>query len=205
MSPNTREPFDRGPQARVESSRVGRAVISLVVAALTVVMVLEALPDSPLRTVTREPAQTPVQAIVDATGLSQSWRLFAPDPRDYSQRLVARLAYDDGTVTHWRPPEGGRVLATYRWWRWRKWASMVIRHDHLRPQAAEWLAATHRRARAGPVTVTLLEQRAEHPPPGSGAYDPPPYHTVEALFSATFDPDSRAGDSGPSAVAGTGR
>jgi hypothetical protein len=158
-------------------------------------MLVSNLPDD----VVPEPVVDAEQAVTDVTGLSQSWALFAPTPRNTTVRLRAELDHADGTATTWIPPTGERVLGVYRSYRWRKWAGWTLSPDrealhrglvhHLRAEVA---------ARGDPPVTELRLYRgvARQPPPGSGEpIDRTPDYEEELLFtsSAPSLPDPRGG------------
>ena len=63
-------------QERLESSAVGRAVISAFAVVTVVALALWNLPDSEIK----RKALTVVRPYVTALGLEQNWGVFAPDP-----------------------------------------------------------------------------------------------------------------------------
>ena len=112
------------------------------------------LPESKLR---RE-AMKAAGPYLRATGLDQDWRVFAPDPRQASLWLEARVRYDDGSVATWRPPGGGDLVGAYWDYRWRKWIENTTQdanRDVLwRPAAAFAIDELSRRGR----TATRVPQ-----------------------------------------------
>ena len=110
-------------------------------------MVVTNLPESLLRRKLSKVADP----YLKATGLDQNWRIFAPNPRQTSLRLEARVRYDDGSVVVWRPPAGGDLVGAYWDYRWRKWLENVTvdpeREALWRPAA---MFAARQLRRAGP-------------------------------------------------------
>ena len=152
-------------QQRVEESRPGRAVLSLVILFTLGAMLVSNLPASALKTA----AQPLVNPWLDLTGLHQNWNLFAPDPRRTTLGLEARITYADGTTVRWYPPAGGALIGVYHTFRWRKWAGYVVTSDNksLWGPTADWIARTHVRDGALPVTVVLVRRSYLAPKPGS--------------------------------------
>ncbi len=158
-------------QERLESTTAGQVLISLFVLITVAGLVFWNMPQSELR----KQALRPLKPYVNATGLDQSWGVFAPPPR----RLVilqARIAYDDGTHRTWFLPRGGPVLDAYWDYRWRKYAEWA-RDDKRRflwePTAA-WVARHERDQGRRPVSVVLSRKVTDLRPPGAGPSEEPP-------------------------------
>ena len=156
---------DVSPQQRFEESRVGRALISLFLTITVLSLVIWNMPDSYLRA-TVQPFVTPYVALV---GLDQSWRIFAPDPRQTSLFIHARIEYDDGSESRWELP-GGDLIGPYRSYRWRKWADQVRQDDNAEmwEPTARYLASLHTAGGRTPIRVTLVRTWADVPALGSG-------------------------------------
>jgi len=153
-------------QERIESSPVGRLAISAFLVVTLVCVGVTNLPESLLR---REASRV-TQHYLEATGLDQNWRVFAPNPRQTSLRLHARVTYRDGSAAIWRPPTGGDLVGAYWDYRWRKWLENVTQDAHrevLWEPAARFVAAQMRRYGRDPRTVTLVRQWQDLRPPGA--------------------------------------
>jgi hypothetical protein len=129
------------------------------------------LPDSKVK----RQVFVPVAPYLRATGLDQSWGVFAPDGRLSILNFVARVRYGDGSTAEWRLPEGGPALGAYWDYRWRKWAENVMTIDGdaagLRRPAAVWIARQMQRPGKRPVLVTLAARSSDLRPPGTRATD----------------------------------
>ena len=149
----------------MESSDVGRAVISAFLIVTLLAIVAINIPDSKLRREVLRPGQT----YLNATGLDQIWSVFAPDPRRTSVDMEARIRYADGTRGVWHLPEGNDVTGEYWDYRWRKWLENVIldarRHQLWRP-AARFIAGRERASGRQPVRITLVRRWRDLRPPG---------------------------------------
>ena len=157
-------------QERLESSRAGRWIISLVIVAVAGGIVIANLPAG---TVQRRLAST-TQPFMNATGLDQRWSMFTYPRRDILY-LEARVVYADGRVTTWRPPVDAGLLSGYRAAHWRK----LVEHAVARPGNADsWAQLWEPLARyvaseathdgVAPVSVTLVKRTAfVLPPDGS--------------------------------------
>ena len=180
---DTGRPAPPGRQERLEQAVAGRAAISAGIVYVLVALLVSNLPASELKDAAR-PAVTP---FLEATALSQTWNLFAPNPRQSTLRLEARMTYADGTQLVWRQPEGDPFLSEYRGYRWRKWASNVMsdRRQDLWPGVADWLAEQHHRDGKRPTEVILVRQFYFAPRPGSGEREVPPW-TDDVLYVARY-------------------
>lgn len=148
--------------ARLESSDLGRVVLSALIVVILVSLIAFAAPDSaPQRTVLR--SATPLLA---ATGLGQGWGMFAPDPRHELLRLTADVHNADGSVYHFTLPFEGPFLAgsDYRWRKWLEWGFL----DEAPIVEGTAIYAAHRSAAAGhkPVSVTVVRSLARLRPAG---------------------------------------
>jgi len=142
---------------RFERSVGGRTLLGLLVLLLVGLEVATHLPPSPLQRAVADPARTAVRVL----GVEHAWGVFAPDPRATSLRLEARVTFADGTTTSWTIPDGPRVIANLRYYRWRKWLERV-RSDRFRSiwrPTAEWVASLHA---DGPSPVVRVELVRHH-------------------------------------------
>lgn len=150
-------------QERLESSRAGRSLLSVLLVLTLAAVAAWNLPSSALR----QAALPVVEPYVRTLGLDQTWNLFAPDPPRATFEVLARIDYADGSWGEWRPPRNDR---------WRKWLA-AIRLDQnmaLWEPTAAWIAGNHDSGGRRPVTVTLVRRGQVLPPPGSGAVTPAP-------------------------------
>lgn len=142
-------------QERIEASRVGRWVLSALLAATLASVAIWNMPQSELR----EKLTPVVQPYVNATGLDQIWNLFAPNPPRRTFQVVARIQYADGSLALWQPPRNDR---------WRKWLGS-IRSDssrHLWRPTAAWIAGHHDDGGRRTVRVDLIQRHRDLLPPG---------------------------------------
>jgi hypothetical protein len=152
-------------QSRVESSGVGRVLISGFVIVTLIAIVGINLPASTLRSDVLKPGQP----YLNALGLDQDWALFAPDPRRQAIGLRAVVRYDDGTSATWTIPNDDPVVGTYRDYRWRKWMENVIMdaNQSLWRPAALWAAREEARPDKREFDVTLVRREANLLAPGT--------------------------------------
>jgi hypothetical protein len=164
------------PQERLESSRAGQVLISVFVVLTLVAVAVTNLPESRLK---REGMRV-ARPYLNATGLDQNWRVFAPDPRQTSLRLEARVDYADGAVATWRPPAGGALVGAYWDYRWRKWLENVVQDANRRvlwKPLALYVARRMRRSDRSLRRVTLIRSWQDLRPPGSPGPDARPWRS----------------------------
>ena len=152
-------------QHKVESSAVGRALISLLVVGVVLVIAAVNLPDSRIRSSLMDRGAA---AVLRATGLDQNWGVFS-DVRRTSVYVEGRVDYADGTNSVIQTPHGPGLsaLADYRW---HKYSEQLRLDDNSRlwkPYAA-LLAERARAEGREPVRVTLVRRFANTLPPGPG-------------------------------------
>jgi len=182
-------------QERFERAPAGRALISAFLVVTLAAVAVTNLPESRLR---REGLKA-AQPYLEATGLDQNWRVFAPHPRRTSLRLLARVRYRDGAVGVWRLPAGGDLVGAYWDYRWRKWLENVIqdsRRKDLQRAAAAYIAREMRRPGKIPARVTLVERAQDLRPPGSRGPDAGPWKQY-VLLSTRVGDSGRAADARP--------
>ncbi len=132
-----------------------QTLVSAFLIVLLFCVVVAAMPPSSLeRTLSR-----PARPFLEATGLDQSWGVFAPNPRREVIDMSVRLVYPDGRAETWRPPKG---------YRWRK----LMEHTNL-SEGISTLArdtALHAaRSAGGRPTRAVMVRRWAALPPGAGA------------------------------------
>lgn len=152
-------------QARLESSRIGRAVISLIVTAVLAVLLIVNLPDSLIKTWLLDHG---ISRTLRATGLDQNWGVFS-DVRRLSVYVEGRVENADGsTVTTEVPHRPG--LAAFADYRWHKYSEQLRLDDNRRlwDPFARLLADRERARGHTPMRVTLVRRFADTLPPGPG-------------------------------------
>lgn len=155
---------------RFEASTLGRVMLTALMAVFIAAILIWNLPASEPRN-----ALTPVAArVLFPLGLEQDWAtMFAPDPRNTSLGLYARVSYADGRELIWRPPARGHLLAPYRTYRWQKYDERVVTdaYQFLWEPTARWIA---REAGPGVTRVVLVRTWQWAVTPGSGESRPDP-------------------------------
>jgi hypothetical protein len=157
-------------QERLESRPAGRLLLSVFLVVTLAAICVTNLPESHLRREALEAAGP----YLNATGLDQNWRVFAPDPRQTSLRIEARVSYEDGSMRTWRPPAGGDLVGAYWDYRWRKWlenATQDANREVLWEPAAMFAVDELSRAGSAPREVTLIRRWQDLLPPGTPGPD----------------------------------
>lgn len=151
---------------RLESSRSGRAAISLFVVVVVASIVVSSMTNGSLKPALLRHDQK----LLALMGLDQRWDIFAPDPRRRVFDVWARIAYADGRTESWRPPRGVAVVGGYWDGRWRKWIDSAMLggpRSLLWPGLAGWLARERGDSGRRPVRVTLVGRSYDQRPPGA--------------------------------------
>jgi hypothetical protein len=163
-----RMPFSDA-QERLESTDLGRVLISALLLLTLVAILALNLPwqyDTALKRQLRRVAWP----YSKATGVQQSWSVFAPIPRPASLAFTARIRYADGSHTDWHPPIRDRYIGEFSSEHWVKWVEAAVREGNdmivTRP-AAIWLARKYAQGRHRPVEVTFIRIWRDTPPLGS--------------------------------------
>ena len=155
-------------QERFDSSRPGRALISLFVIVIVASIVASSVTNGSLKpSVLRHD-----QALLAVMGLDQRWDIFAPDPRRKVFDVRARIAYADGDQETWRLPQGPPVIGGYWDGRWRKWlenAMVAGPRAQLWPWLAAWLARERSETGGQPVRVTVEGSSYQQRRPGASS------------------------------------
>ncbi|MBV9314117.1 MAG: hypothetical protein JO100_10350 [Pseudonocardia sp.] len=148
-----------------EASVVGQVLISLGLLVTLAAIVVTNMPDSQLKS----DLLNLVAPYLNATGLSQDWGVFAPNPRMVSAYVEGRVEYANGTSSVW-PIPAGLGFSAYSDYRWQKFEEQVRLDDNSRLWSpfAEYLANQARAAGRKPVRVSLVRRWAGTLPPGPG-------------------------------------
>ncbi|MGI9120475.1 MAG: hypothetical protein ACR2G7_10235 [Acidimicrobiales bacterium] len=156
-------------QERVETSLFGQWVLSALLVFTIAAVAIWNLPESGLK----RAGVAVVEPYANATGLAQSWNVFAPDPPRLTMEIYARVRYADGTSELWRPPKGDAVIGHYRTYRWWKWVESARIDDNqfLWEPTAAWAAAHVDGQGRQPEQVELVRRWRDLAPPGSSQPD----------------------------------
>lgn len=141
---------------RFERSSPGQLLISIVVILVLACEVATHLPPSAVQRSVGDPAEQVVRILAS----EQAWGVFAPNPRASSIGLYAVVTYEDGETATWTLPDGPRIGANLRYYRWRKWLERA-RSDSYRDiwePTARWIA-DELDDRASPVAKVDLVRR----------------------------------------------
>ncbi|WP_433786148.1 hypothetical protein ACQPX6_05920 [Actinomycetospora sp. CA-101289] len=171
---------DAGTARRLDETPWGRRLLTVFLLVTVVAIAVSVMPASAIR----NSALTVAGPFLLATGLDQRWGVFAPNPRQDSSFVEARILDVDGTTTTWTaPPTSG--VPDYWNYRWRKYVEQLWGGNtrvEERHAFATWLVENQRAEGRHPVRVELVRRVAETLPPGPGPAQGP---WREEVFSVT--------------------
>lgn len=148
---------------RFEVSPFGEVVMSGLAVLVLLIGVVWSLPDAE---VTRR--LTPVlQPLATATGLEQSWRMYAPDPPRRQELLEVRVTMAHGGRRVWTIPRGDRVVGAFAWYHWQKVKENVVQYPASRADVAHWIVHRLTGSSERAVRVQMILRTESLPPPGS--------------------------------------
>lgn len=127
---------------RAECSPVVRSLLSL---AIVVVLLAEIGTHLPGSSAVSQLVSQEANHLIRFTGTEQQWGVFAPDPRLTSLQIEGRITFEDGGTAVWELPDGPRIGANLRFYRWRKWLERVRSDDFagLWDPTARWIASLY--------------------------------------------------------------
>jgi hypothetical protein len=160
---------------RFEDSSLGHAVISVVVLVVLGIGVVWSLPDAELK----RRVLPVLQPIASATGLEQSWRMYAPEPQRQREFLDVRVTMADGAQRVWTNPRGDRVLGAFAWYHWQKVKENVVHEPASRAGVAHWIVQRLTGPAERAVRVQMILRTESLPAPGTNG---PPIRGQEILY-----------------------
>ncbi|MCT7657401.1 hypothetical protein [Mycobacterium deserti] len=150
---------ERGVQQRFEESRLGKRVISGLLAIALLVCVAWNLPESPIKRAL-QPVLAPVAV---PTGLDQGWAMYAPDPTRRADTIEVQVKMADGEIRTWTSQPGQPGIG---WWdRWLGVRYWVVLDANLRPQFAHWVVRQVTEPNERPVAVQMTLHTETLQPP----------------------------------------
>lgn len=150
-------------QERVERTSAGQGLISGLIVTIVVTGVVWNLPASAIK----RQAMTVISPIGSATGLGQTWDVFAPNPPRQGDYLSVVVTFADGHEKTWTMPAGDPVVSHYSTERWHKLREFLMKTPSLRPTFARWVAREVAGPDGGAVRVRIVVRIVSFPPPGS--------------------------------------
>jgi hypothetical protein len=164
---------------RFEASPLGEAAISGLIVVVLLTGVVWSMPDAEVK---RRLAPV-LQPVASATGLEQSWRMYAPEPQRRQEFLDVRVTMANGVQRVWTNPRGDRVVGAFAWYHWQKVKENVVHDPASRVGVAHWivhrLAGRSERA----VRVQMILRTESLPAPGT---DGSPIREEEILYDETL-------------------
>ena len=162
---------------RIERSPAAQLLIGVAIVAVLLAQLVMHLPD---QSAVEDEIGDDANYVARLVGLESQWGVFAPNPRSTSLKIEGRVSFEDGRVAVWRLPEGARIGANLRYYRWRKWLERVRSDDFrdLWEPTCQWIASLYDDHGVAVERVRLVrlfhENRVVGPPP---AYEEFVYHT----------------------------
>jgi hypothetical protein len=136
-----REPRVSAPSIgeRIERSPVAQVLIAVAIVAVLLAQLVTHMPPS---SAVEDRIGGEADYLAKLVGLEAQWGVFAPNPRSSSYGIEGRVTFEDGAVAVWRLPEGARIAANLRYYRWRKWLERVRSDDYrdLWAPTCQWIA-----------------------------------------------------------------
>jgi len=159
---------------RIERSVVAQIVIGIAIVASLLAQVVTHLPPS---STVEDKLGGSASYLVRLAAIESQWGVFAPNPRSTSLKIEGRVTFEDGRTAVWHLPEGARVGANLRYYRWRKWLERV-RSDDFRivwEPTCQWIATLYDDVDSPVESVQLVRLFHENE-----LYGPqPPYEEFE--------------------------
>jgi hypothetical protein len=127
---------------RFERSPVAQIVVGIVIVTALLAQLVTHMPSS---SAVEDELGKSASYIVRLAGIESQWGVFAPNPRSTSLKIEGRVAFEDGSTATWHLPEGARVGANLRYYRWRKWLERVRSDDFraLWEPTCQWIASLY--------------------------------------------------------------
>ena len=163
---------------RFERTLIGEVVISTLVTVIVIVSVTWSAPDSALR----RTAFPRLQPVAEASGLDQSWYMFAPDPYRRLETVEVRATTVTGRTRLWTFPHGN-VINQFSWYHWHKLKELAVKHPEIRADVSRWAAHQVTTSSDYPLRIEMvLTWRSLRPP---GVAHPQLARGSEVLYSGT--------------------
>lgn len=124
---------------RIERSSSAQLLIAVAIVAVLLAQLAIHLPE---RSAVEDEIGEEAHYMARLVGLEAQWGVFAPNPRSTSLKIEGRVSFEDGAFAVWHLPEGARVGANLRYYRWRKWLERVRSDDYrdLWEPTCQWIA-----------------------------------------------------------------
>jgi hypothetical protein len=160
---------------RFETSRFGEVVISCLVVVVLLIGVVWSLPDADIR----RGLIRVLHPVATATGLEQSWRMYAPEPLRRLDFLEVRVTMTNGVQRDWTNSRGDRVLGVFAWYHWQKVKENVVNDPASRVGVAHWVVRRLTGRSEQPARVQMILRTEDLAPPGAAG---PPVRGQEILY-----------------------
>ena len=147
-------------EATKKPSRAKQIALSVLILSILTVSILSSLPGSTIKNIAA-PVLTP---IARASGLDQSWSMFAPNPPKYNSAIEVHVIMADGTDKVWHPYEDDGM----RKMQWRKLKEDILLKKEYRSGLALYAIRKVTEAGERPVRVVIIGELESIPLPNRG-------------------------------------
>lgn len=174
--PSLGERFERSPAMQI---LIGVVIVAILLA--------QAAMHLPSRSALADEVGPSANYLVRLLGVEQQWGVFAPDPRSTSIKIEGRVTFADGSTAVWHLPQGARIGANLRYYRWRKWLERVRSDDFriLWEPTAAWIASEYDDGPSPVARVQLVRSSRDNALVG----EQPPYE--ETVYFTYVPEDAR--------------
>jgi hypothetical protein len=162
-----------------ESSDLGQALISSLIALILIIGVAWNLPDSKIK----QSLVPLLEPVAQAVGLEQVWQMYAPNVIREQEYTDIQVTMADGTVRTWQPPSGDKVIGPFVWYHWQKLKENLPRDLNMRADTAHWVVRKLTDPGEKPVRVRIILRATPIAPPGQRA---PQDMREETLYDETL-------------------
>jgi hypothetical protein len=140
---------------RIERTVSAQVLIAIVIVALLLAQLVTHLPGD---SAVENELGSSANQLVRLAAVESQWGVFAPNPRSTSLKLEGRVTFEDGSTAVWHLPEGARIGANYRYYRWRKWLERVRSDEfqNLWEPTCQWIASLYDDADSPVASVDLV-------------------------------------------------
>ena len=160
----------------MERSTAGKTLISVVAVGIILIGLIWSMPESPIK----RSVVPLVRPAAIATGLDQSWSVFAPDPPRSLNTFEIHVLMDDQSMRPWTVPRGNPIWGHYSWYRFQKLKEWVLMPNSgiNMGDFVHWVVREVTEPGEKPVLVELVSKVESLPPPGSDAEPTVEFHLL---------------------------
>lgn len=167
------QPAEPSVGEQIERNVTAQIVITVLIIAALVAQAITHLPGA---SAVEDEVGPSANYLVRLGAVEAQWGVFAPNPRSSSWKIEGRVTFEDGSTALWHLPDGPRIGANLRYYRWRKWLERARSDDYrsLWEPTCQWIASLYDEFDSPVESVQLV--RLSHENRIQGAQ--PPYEEV---------------------------